>query len=143
MVRLVEYILQPLTHKIKSASARSSHRCPLPCPLLPLHSMLRDAKLFPFVGGTIKHMFISTTLIPGVIGDCFLPCVLPLRTYTPVQELQIFFLPPSPLYVRLSGLYLLGANFLLWSALRGFLCPGPFGGRARDNALWKKSVLIW
>ena len=30
MVRLVEYMLQPLTHKIKRASARSSHMCLLP-----------------------------------------------------------------------------------------------------------------
>ena len=94
VIRLVEYILQPLTHKIKSASARSSHRCPLPCPLLPLHLMLKVAKLFPFVGGTIKHMFISNLDSRGYRGLFFTLCVLPLRTYTPVQELQNLFLPP-------------------------------------------------
>ena len=78
IIRLVEYILQPLTHDIKRASARSSHMCLLPYPLLPLHSMLRVAKLFPFGGGVIKHLFISTTLIPGVIGDCGLSLVCEL-----------------------------------------------------------------
>ena len=72
------YILQPLTHKIKRASARSSHTCLLPYPLLPLRSMLRVAKLFPFGGGVIKHVLISSTLIPGVTGDCMLPLVCEL-----------------------------------------------------------------
>ena len=54
VIRLVEYILQPLTHKIKRSLARSSHMCLLPYPLLPLHSRLRVAKLFPFGGGVIK-----------------------------------------------------------------------------------------
>ena len=63
--------MQPLTHKTKHASARSSHMCLLPYLLLPLHSMLQVANMFPFGGGgAIKHKFISTTLIPGVIRDC-------------------------------------------------------------------------
>ena len=37
------YVATPLTHEIKCASARSSHVCLLPYPLLPLHSMLRVA----------------------------------------------------------------------------------------------------
>ena len=80
-------------------------------------------------GGYSTHVYLHNLDSRGYRGLSFTLCVLPLRTYTPVQELQNLFLPPSPLYVRLSGLYLLGANFLLWSALRGFLCPGPFGGR--------------
>ena len=126
---MVEYILQPLAHKIKNASARSSHRCPLPCPLLPLHSMLKVAKLFPFVGGAIQHMFISTTLIPGVIGDCLLPCVCYLFVHKLLFKSCKICSSHRPRSTSVSRLYLLGAKFLLWSALRGFLCPGPFGGR--------------
>ena len=92
-------MLQPLTHKIKRASARSSHMCPLPYPLLPLHSMLRVAKLFPFGGGVIKNMFISTTLIRGVIGDCvlYLLCWLLLNIYcSRVAQFIISTVPSLP-----------------------------------------------
>ena len=68
-------ILQPLTHKIKRASARSSHMFRLPYPLLPLHSMLKVAKLFPFGGGLLKPSFICATLIPGVIWDCLVSLI--------------------------------------------------------------------
>ena len=93
-IRLVEYTLQPLTHKITNASARLSHRCPLPYPLLPLHSMLKVAKLFPFVGGAVKHKFISTTLIPGVIGECLLHLVCYLFVQTYCSRVATF-LPPT------------------------------------------------
>ena len=65
MIRLVEDMLQPLTHKIKHASARSSHRGPLPYPLLPLHSMFKVANLFPFGGGAIKTKIYLRNL------DCY------------------------------------------------------------------------
>ena len=72
--------------------------------------------------------------------------LLPFRTYITVQELHNSFLPPSPLYVRLSALYLLGLCPALFGWVRAtilssalaffggpgynpFLCPGPFGGR--------------
>ena len=68
VIRLVEYILQPVTHKINSASPRSSHRCPLLCPLLPLHS------------------------IPGVVGDIHLVCYVFVHTYC---SRVAKFLPPT------------------------------------------------
>ena len=71
-IRLVEHIMQPLTHKIKHASARSSHMCLLPYPLLPLHSMLKVQNCFLSAGGLLNASLSSTTLIPGVIGDCVL-----------------------------------------------------------------------
>ena len=58
-IRLVEYMLQPLTHKTKRATARSSHMWPLRYPLLPLHSMMRVAKLSPFGGGGLLNTCLS------------------------------------------------------------------------------------
>jgi hypothetical protein len=75
-------VLQPLTHEIKRASARSSHRCLLRYPLLPLHSMLKVAKLFPFGGGTIKRKLFTHNLDPrGYRGLCFIFVLLHVRKH--------------------------------------------------------------
>ena len=123
--------MQPRTHKIKSASARSSHRCPLPCPLLPLHSMLKVAKLFPFVGGAIKHKFISTTLIPGVIGDYILHLVCYFFVHTYCSRVAKF-LPPTVPALRPSLCSIparsLPCPFWVGPGRNPFLCPGLFWG---------------
>ena len=54
-------------------------------------------------GGVIKHMFLSTTLIPGVIGDCalFLVCELYLNMYW--RKVAKMFSSTVPALPRLSA----------------------------------------
>ena len=65
-IRLVEYRLQPLTHKIKHSSARSSHMCILPHPLLTLHSDSRGYRGLYVVFGLLtllEHVLFKSCRI--------------------------------------------------------------------------------
>jgi hypothetical protein len=102
--------------------------------------MLKVAKLFPFVGGAIKHKFISTTLIPGVIGDYILHLVCYLFVHTYCSRVAKF-LPPTVPALRPS-LCSISARRQLFVVVgigggpghNPFLCPGLLGGvRAMCN----------
>ena len=65
--------------------------CLLPYPLLPLHSMLKVAKLFPFGGGSIKRKLFIHNLDPrGYRGLCFISVLLLLHKYIILKSCKIY-----------------------------------------------------
>ena len=86
--RLVEYMLQPLTHNIKRASARSSHMCLLPYPLL---SSLVCELFLNMYCSKVAELFPSTVCLCCVAYTITIVIVLSLKTIMRYTTLIIYY----------------------------------------------------